>query len=104
MVVLPELVIADWVWGYEVSIFKEKAEIQMIFLMWNLPILKAGSDIFKAPYKPKQNICAAGPWATILILLLQEMVSIAFIFVFLSKLLQLLNCHRIKITLTFHNL
>lgn len=85
--------------------FKEKAEIQMIFfLMWNHPILKTGSDIFKALYKPKQNICAAGPWAAVLILLLQEMVFIAFIFIFLLKLLQLLYCHSPKLTLTFHNI
>lgn len=28
--------------------------------MWNLPALKTGSDIFKAPYKPEQNIYNPG--------------------------------------------
>lgn len=50
--------------------------------MCNLPAIKIGSNIFKAPYKPKQNICGPGLWTTTAIFLLQEMVFIAFIFIF----------------------
>lgn len=61
--------------------------------MWTLPILKKGSNIFKALYMPKENIGGPGPWATVLICLLQEMVYIAFIFILQLKFLQLLTCH-----------